>query len=149
VIALVSNPRFQRSRAASAAAGAGSGSPSSGPPAGGRAAGFGPLAARGLARLAKGDAEPDSLTLVLHLSAWVRTAGVTISQACDDLVELRGALLEVSGLDRASEPVPILGVDVRRDVVNLAVYLRGLIVRAARAGGLGRPEVVELALRRS
>lgn len=69
-----------------------------------------------------------------------------LATARDDLLELRGALLEVSGLDRGSEPVPMTARDDRRAVLNLAVYVVGLIERASRSTGLDREAVVEVAL---
>ena len=101
--------------------------------------------ARGLAQV-DGDVGSDNLILTLSLSAWIRRADVGLGTARDDLLGLRRALLEVSGLDRASEPVPLTGLDERRAVLNLAAYVVGLIGRAARAAGLERGEIVERAL---
>ncbi len=76
----------------------------------------------------------------------MRAADVGPGAARDGLVRLRGAILDVSDLDRASEPVPMATTDERRAVLNLAVYVIGLIERASRSTGLDRAAVVELAL---
>ena len=45
-------------------------------------------------------------------------------------------ILEVCGLDPATEPVPLVGRTPRLDVLNLAAYVGDLLRRAAPAGCL-------------
>jgi hypothetical protein len=89
---------------------------------------------------------PDSLTLLLTLSTWIRRTGLGVGDARDGLLGLRLHLLEVSGTDRTTEPVPLVVHDDRRAVVNLAVYMVGLIRRAAAAVGVDPSQIVEIAL---
>ncbi len=103
-------------------------------------------AARGIASLEPTDLVEGNLTLPLGLSAWMRLAGLDLAEARDVLLILRSRLLETSGLDRASEPVPLLAGDERTAVLALAVYLEGLVARASRRAGTSREQSAELAL---
>ena len=51
------------------------------------------------------------------------------------MLQLRAALLEVSGLDERTEPVPLLVADPVAAVISLAMYMDGLLQRAARMTG--------------
>ena len=73
------------------------------------------------------------LTLPLSVSVWLHDAGADLGGARAALLDLRGALLAGSGLDARSEPVPLQAGDERTVVLHLAVYLHGLVVRAATA----------------
>jgi hypothetical protein len=53
--------------------------------------------------------------------------------------------MEVSGLHRGSEPRPLVPADRKVALLNLTIYLDGLVTRAARAAGTGRPEVLRAA----
>jgi len=107
---------------------------------------FTPEMARGIARLEPGDLFDGGLMLPLGLSVWLRRTGTGLHQARGLMLAVRRALLEVSGLDRVTEPVPLLAGDERTVVLHLAVYLDGLVSRAARATHATRTEVVERAL---
>lgn len=107
---------------------------------------FTPVAARGIAVLAPEDLTRGNLTIELGLSLWMHRTGTDLRGVRNELLGLRHALLAASGLDIESEPVPLLAGDLRTGVLGLAVYLDGLIDRAARHAQLGRPEVVEKAL---
>jgi len=54
--------------------------------------------------------DPGNLTIPLGVSAWIVRSDVDLAQACDAMLELRGAFLSVSGLDLRSEPVPLVAV---------------------------------------
>jgi hypothetical protein len=99
--------------------------------------GFAPALLSGLAGL--GPVEPFSgdLSLELGLSVWLRTSGTSLPQARGPLLEMRRLILEVCGLDPATEPVPLVGRSPRSDVISLAGYLSDLLRRAA--AGSGRP----------
>jgi len=86
------------------------------------------------------------LSLPFGLSAWMMRYGVGVSDTVDAVLGLRSALLEVSGLDSSSEPVPLRVADPVTFVLNLAVYLDGLVSRAARALGVTRGEAADAAL---
>ena len=103
-------------------------------------------AALGVAGIDPEDLETESLALPLGVSVWLSRSDIGVGHACDVLGRLRGAVLEVSGLDRRREPVPLVGGDPRHSIVTLAVYLDGLVGRAARAAGRSRRELAEAAL---
>jgi hypothetical protein len=98
--------------------------------------GFGPALLSGLAEL--GPVEPFSgdLSLELGVSVWLRKSGTSLLEARSALLELRHVILEVCGLDPATEPFPMVGRSARSDVVNLVGYISELLRRVA--AGLGR-----------
>lgn len=89
---------------------------------------------RGMAALSRPGDPPDSgdLTIPLGLSAWIVRASIGLPDAYDALLRLRGALLDASGLDRASEPVPLRIAEPHAALKSLGAYLFGLVDRAAR-----------------
>jgi hypothetical protein len=105
---------------------------------------------RGLATL-RGD-EPDEplppgdLAIPLGLSAWIVRASVDLPDAFDALLRLRAEVLAVSGLDRASEPVPLRVGDPRAALRSLGSYLFDLVGRAARHARLSPVELAERTL---
>ena len=103
-------------------------------------------AALGVADISPEDVEDDSLTLPLGISVWLARSGIAPEDACGVLRRLRTAFLEVSGLDRRTEPVPLVGGDPRQSVVTLARYLDGLVARASRTADRSRRELAEAAL---
>jgi len=52
-------------------------------------------------------------------------------------------ILEVCGLDPATEPVPLVGRSPRSDVINLVGYISELLRRASAATGRGVGAVTE------
>ncbi len=107
---------------------------------------FARQAGLGLAGLVRGDLVEGNLTLVFALSAWLRVVGIGTVPACSSLLALRQALLEVSGLDRGSEPVPLLARDSRAALASLAIYLHGLIERSATHAHTSTVTIVDEAL---
>jgi hypothetical protein len=105
-----------------------------------------PLLARGLAILELEDLTEGNLTLELGLSLWMRRTNSDLYAVLEALMALRDVLLEASGMDRRTEPVPLLAGDCRTAVLGLAIYIRGLVMRAANATSSSRREVVEEAL---
>jgi hypothetical protein len=97
--------------------------------------GFGPALLGGLAEL--GSVEPFSgdLSLELGISVWLRTSGTSLLQARSALLEIRQVILEVSDLDPATEPVPLLGRSPRSDVLSLVGYISELLRRASAVTG--------------
>ena len=87
-----------------------------------------------------------SLSLSFGLSAWMKRFGLGLDETVDTILSLRTALLSVSGLDAASEPVPLRVADRVILVLNLAVYLEGLLGRAARALGVSPGEAADAAV---
>jgi hypothetical protein len=103
-------------------------------------------AALGVAGIVPEDLDQGNLTVPLGVSTWIVRSDIDLDQACHALLRLRDAFLAVSGLDRRSEPVPLLGGDRRTSVLTLAVYLDGLVDRGARRARITRHEVAEAAL---
>jgi hypothetical protein len=98
--------------------------------------------ARGVADFREADLAHDALTVTFGLSAWMRRCSVGFEEAWAGVALLRAALLEVAGLDRTTEPVPLRAGDARTALVNMTVYLDGLVSRAARLTGSKRLEVI-------
>lgn len=104
------------------------------------------MLARGLASLRPEDLAEGNLTLELGLSLWLRRSGASLGEAVDAMLAVRQALVRAGDLDAGTEPVPLLAGDTRRSALGLAVYIDGLVTRAAASAGLGRAAVVEQAL---
>jgi len=100
----------------------------------------------GLADLEAGDLTPGNLSVPLGLSLWMRRGRVRVETARDAMLALRAALLEASGLDERTEPVPLLVADPVAATINLALYMDGLLHRAARATATSRAEIATRAL---
>ena len=98
--------------------------------------GFGPALLSGLAELGPVDPFSGDLSLELGISVWLRQSGTSLVEARGRLQEIRRVILEVCGLDPATEPVPLVGRSPRLDVVNLVAYVGDLLRRAAPAGAL-------------
>ena len=96
--------------------------------------GFGPALLGGLAEL--GPVEPFSgdLSLELGISVWLRTSGTSLLEARSSLLEIRRVILEVCGLDPATEPVPLVGRSPRSDV-----HQPGRLHLGTPPPGVGRP----------
>ncbi len=93
--------------------------------------GFARSAGLGLTEFVPEDLLGGNLSLVFALSAWLRMNDIDISEGCAILFGLRRALVEVSGLDASSEPIPLMAGDSRTALVGLGAYMHGLIRRAA------------------
>ncbi|MGA2520713.1 MAG: hypothetical protein ABSG81_07850 [Acidimicrobiales bacterium] len=100
----------------------------------------------GLATLDAEDRTPDNLSLPLGLSLWMRRGGVGVMGARAALLALRGALLEASGIDARREPVPLVVADPSTAAISLALYLDGLLERAAATRGVSREDMAERAV---
>ncbi len=105
--------------------------------------GFMAEVARGLAVLTPEDLSAGCLTLPFGLSAWMKRAGVDLATAVEALLSLRSAIIIASGLDERCEPVPLVARDGRTAALSLAVYLDGLMGRAATSRGTTRQELAE------
>jgi hypothetical protein len=104
------------------------------------------LAARGLAELKDDDLRGNQLHLELEVSLWLRRSGADLALVPRALFALRQTLLDVSGLDADSEPVPLVIQDTQQAVASLCVYLHGLIARGAASLDMERSEFIEVAL---
>ena len=100
----------------------------------------------GLAVLEPEDRRPGNLSLPLGLSLWMRRGGVDVHGARHALLELRDALVEAAGLDAATEPVPLQVADPTAATISVAVYVDGLLTRAAGAAGTTRIAMAERAM---
>jgi len=76
----------------------------------------------------------------------MRQTGTGLDDAGPAMLAMRSALLLASGMDRATEPVPLCGLDPRVDVVNLGAYLRHLMARATAPAQCDVAVTVERAL---
>jgi hypothetical protein len=94
---------------------------------------FGPAALRGLAELGRVDVGSGDLSVELGLSVWLQWSGSSHDEARKTLLALREQILSACELDRASEPVPLIGRSPKLDLVMLAGYLGDLLGRAAHA----------------
>jgi hypothetical protein len=104
---------------------------------------FPTLVLRGLVEIGHYEEE---LCLELGLSYWISRSDMRLDEAVSALLALRIALIRASGLALATEPVPFVGLSHRVDVLNLAAYLRGLIVRASTEASCSADVIVERAL---
>jgi hypothetical protein len=95
--------------------------------------GFGPATLAGVAELGPVDLASGDLSLELGISVWLRRNETTLEDARHTLLDLRHRVLEVSGLDAATEPVPFVGRNLPLDVINLVAYLGDLLRRGAHA----------------
>jgi hypothetical protein len=108
---------------------------------------FSVLVLRGLAEMGLRGENEGELCLELGLSAWIARSGECLINTAPLMLTMRAAVITASGIDAGDEPVPFRGVNPRLDVLNLAVYLRELIGRAATAAHCDGVLVVERALR--
>ena len=100
----------------------------------------------GLADLEPEDLSHGNLTVPLGLSLWMRRGRIGVETARDAMLELRAAVLRASGLDERTEPVPLLVADPVAATVSLALYMDGLLQRAARTNATSRAEMARRAL---
>ncbi len=101
---------------------------------------------RGIATLIPDDLCTGNLGLELGLSLWMRRADLAVADACSILLTVRDALVAASGLDPDHEPIPLLAGDDRTATLGLAIYLHGLVDRAASHTGRSRHTVAEEAV---
>jgi hypothetical protein len=97
--------------------------------------GFGSALLSGLAELGPVDPFSGDLSLELGVSVWLRRTGTPLLEARGRLLHIRELIIEVCGLDPATEPVPLVGRSPRNDVLNLVGYVGDLLRRAASGSG--------------
>ena len=108
--------------------------------------GFGSALLSGLAELGPVDPFSGDLSLELGVSVWLRTSGTPLLEARGRLLRIRELIMEVCGLDPATEPVPLVGRSPRNDVLNLVGYTGDLLRRAATASGRSVQSVARLVI---
>jgi hypothetical protein len=108
--------------------------------------GFGSVLLSGLADLGRVDPFSGDLSLELGISLWLRTSGTPLLEARGRLLHIRELIIEVCGLDPATEPVPFVGRSPRSDVLNLVGYLGELLRRAASGSGRSVQGVARLVI---
>lgn len=101
---------------------------------------------RGITKIEPPALGESDLTLELGVSLWMRQTATDIDDAGQAMLHMRTALVRAAGMDMTHEPVPLHGVDPRRDVLNLAAYLRKLVARAAAQAQCDFAAIVERAL---
>jgi hypothetical protein len=92
---------------------------------------FARAVAFGIGELDLAELGPDADGPVVGLGAWMRANSVGRNEVSAAMWSLRQALLEVAGLDKATEPVPMRTPDRARSVWIMAAYLEDLVARAA------------------
>jgi hypothetical protein len=100
----------------------------------------------GLADLEAEDLTYGNLSVPLGLSLWMRRGRIRVETARDAMLKLRTALLSASGLDEKTEPVPLLVADPVAATISLALYMDGLLQRAARMTQSSRVDIATRAL---
>ena len=83
----------------------------------------------------------ESQVIPFGLTASMARLGAEPEDVVEAILTVRRIVIATAGLDPTSEPVPLVVGDPRVAAVNLAVYLQGLLDRAATATGTGRAEV--------
>ena len=84
------------------------------------------------------DATQAPLALPLGLSACMVRHCVDPEGLIEAMLPLRRALIAVSALDAASEPVPLTAGEPEDAALHLAAYLHGLLARASAASDVQR-----------
>jgi hypothetical protein len=108
---------------------------------------FAYLLALGLAELEPDDLARSTLSLEFGVSAWLRRSATDLADAERSALALRRALVSVSALDEATEPVPLIARDKTLAIRSLCLYLHGLLSRAAASLGMTRQATAEAALK--
>jgi hypothetical protein len=108
--------------------------------------GFGSALLSGLADLGSVDPFSGDLSLELGISLWLRTSGTPLLEARGRLLHIRELIIEVCGLDPATEPVPFVGRSPRSDVLSLVGYVGDLLRRAASGSGRSVQGVARLVI---
>ncbi len=103
---------------------------------------FGEAVLRNLEALVPPGTTAADLALELGLCAWMHHCDTDLDEALDRLWEVREAVLRTGELDPTTEPIPFGGRDPQAALVNLAIYLGDLLVRAAAASGSDAATVV-------
>ena len=72
---------------------------------------------------------------------WLRRCSTSLEDARATLLELRRVIIDVCGMDAATEPRPLIGRSVKVDLVTLVAYLGDLLARGSSAARCGPQEV--------
>lgn len=100
-----------------------------------------------LAAAPDGDPVHAPLAIPLALSACMARHCVDAEGLIDAMLPLRRALIAVSDLDAASEPLPLAAGEPKDAALSLAAYLHGLMARAEAASARHRGELATAAAR--
>jgi hypothetical protein len=87
-------------------------------------------------------AQKKELSLELGLSVWMTRNDIAYDDCRAAMLAIRASLLEVAGMDAATEPVPLYGHSPEVDVANFAGYLADLFIRASEAVECEVPQVI-------
>lgn len=98
-----------------------------------------------LAAAPDGDSTHAPLALPLALSACMARHGLDPEDLIDAMLPLRRALITVSALDAAREPVPLTAGEPKEAALSLAGYLHGLLARASVASDVHREALASAA----
>ena len=109
--------------------------------------GFAPTVLRGLAELAPSASSHPDLALELGLTAWMRQGAMDVEATRSAMKALRIAVVRAAEMDLRSEPVPLIGLSPKDDLVNWAIYLANLVQRAAASKRCHTSLIVEESIR--
>jgi hypothetical protein len=82
------------------------------------------------------------LSLELGLSVWMQRNDIAFDDCRAAMLAIRAALLEVAGMDAATEPMPLYGHSPEVDVATFAAYLADLFMRASHVVECEVPHVI-------
>ena len=109
--------------------------------------GFAPTVLRGLAELAPSASSHPDLALELGLTAWMRQGAMDLEETRTAMKALRIAVVKAAEMDLRSEPIPLIGLSPKDDLVNWAIYLANLVQRAAASKRCHTSLIVEKSIR--
>jgi hypothetical protein len=89
-----------------------------------------------------GPTQKKELSLELGLSVWMKRHDVAYDDCRAAMLAIRASLLEIGGMDAATEPVPLYGRSPEVDVAIFAGYLADLFIRASEAVECEVPVVI-------
>ena len=84
----------------------------------------------------------EDLTLELGLSVWMRRNAIADDDCLSAMLAIRAALVEASGMDAQSEPIPLHGRSPEADLAIFAGYLADLFIRASAVLECELPHVI-------
>jgi hypothetical protein len=84
----------------------------------------------------------DDLTLELGLSVWMHRHAIADDDCLSAMLAIRAALVEASGMDAQTEPIPLYGRSPEADLAIFAGYLADLFIRASAVLECELPHVI-------
>jgi hypothetical protein len=82
-------------------------------------------------------------SLELGLSVWMQRNEIADDDCLSAMLAIRSALVEASGMDAQTEPIPLHGRSPEADIAIFAGYLADLFLRASAALECELPPVID------